>query len=121
MVGSKIVKECLHCKNQFDAPLAEHKRGNAVYCTQDCFKLSRQQINIVRNCIICSSEFKVTKVQRKDAKYCSKKCLHDSAKLRATKPCLYCGAVITFRLNYSRLQFCCISCSVRYRNERQNK
>lgn len=34
-----ILKNCIHCNGEFAAPLKEHKRGNAKYCSKECFNI----------------------------------------------------------------------------------
>ena len=114
---SVIVKNCQGCKKDFNAPLSEHKRGKALFCSYNCFVLSKRLIDIIKKCLICNEEIHVTHVQRKTVKYCSRECYNMAQKPVANKKCLRCFVIIPHNNNYSRSQFCGISCSVRYRVE----
>lgn len=68
-----IVKECLYCKQEFDAKLKEHKRGNALFCNLKCAAKFRNSNKPLKNCTctFCNTEFKSVNPK---AKYCSKEC-----------------------------------------------
>lgn len=53
-----IEKICLVCKQAFDAPLGEHKRGYAHYCSLSCAN-NRERKNKTTNmtCAYCNVEF----------------------------------------------------------------
>ena len=68
-----VQKECLFCKQLFDADSREVKRGNAKYCSISC-KCSHK--NIIRpmkkcTCIYCNNIFESKSTK---AKYCSSTC-----------------------------------------------
>lgn len=121
MANSIIIKNCLFCKKEFKAPLAEHKRGKGNYCNIECFRFSINKINIKKNCPICNVEFKITHISRINAKFCSRPCYYISIAQKTEKKCLYCFKMIAYTKGYGKRLFCCISCSVRYRNDRKIK
>jgi hypothetical protein len=114
---SFIIKNCLQCKKDFDAPLSEHKRGKAFFCGQACYVANKTPVNLIKKCEICSREIRITHVKRISARFCSRDCYTKNQEKNKTKLCIYCGGLIPFKGNYYKRQFCCIRCSVRYRNE----
>jgi hypothetical protein len=68
-----ITKTCRFCEEKFQAPLKEHKRGNANFCSLSCgasWNNSQRKVYAFI-CKECQTEFKSFS---NHAKYCSKKC-----------------------------------------------
>ena len=118
---SVILKNCANCKKDFDAPLGEHKRGKAIYCSVSCFRSFSRNIDIKKPCLICNELIHVTHLNREDAKYCSRKCYNISQLPIPTKLCIYCSLLIPYKTGYHRRQFCSISCSVQHRRDHKNE
>lgn len=68
-----IEKECLFCKNKFNADSRELNRGNAKYCSLSCACRHRIQLQPLVNCtcIMCN---KVFQSKSPKAKCCSSTC-----------------------------------------------
>ena len=66
-------KECLFCKNIFNADLRELKRGNATYCSISCSCSHRNQLKPLKSCkcVTCGNSFDS---KSSKAKYCCGKC-----------------------------------------------
>ena len=67
------VKECLYCKQSFNADNREVNRGNAKYCSLSC---QRKQYNNTRSlknckCLVCNTNYQSVNTK---SKYCSTKC-----------------------------------------------
>lgn len=66
-----VQRECLYCKQIFDAQLREIKRGNAKFCSRKCSQrylgqqriLNRKKVNNV-SCAWCKKEFFKTECKR---------------------------------------------------------
>lgn len=69
----QIKKECLFCKNIFNADSREINRGNAKYCSLSCACKHRMQLQPFKKCtcIVCNNVFES---KNPKAKYCSNKC-----------------------------------------------
>lgn len=78
-----IDKECLNCHTTFAAPLPEHKRGNAKFCSLKCSSTHRGRLqteNLALNCecTFCHkqfhrSAFKLT-TSKSGLQFCSRIC-----------------------------------------------
>jgi hypothetical protein len=78
-----IIKQCLNCSKDFEANIAEHKRGNAKFCNRSCssvFTRTREALLLPLNCKChcCGLEFHRAANKIAAAKhglnFCSRKC-----------------------------------------------
>lgn len=87
-----ITKTCKNCNQNFDAPIGEHKRGNAKFCSRSCsskFAASqhRPKPNVV--CALCGTEFYKNSSQQKNSKsglfFCSRFCKDKAQRIGGIK------------------------------------
>lgn len=77
-----ILKPCLQCKKEFEAPLREVKRGNGKFCSHSCVatytasKKPKKKPNV--QCAHCGKEFYKSESKKKKSKsglfFCSRAC-----------------------------------------------
>ena len=69
----KVEKECIFCKNIFNAESKEIKRGNANYCSISCSIKHRNLLKPYKKCkcIVCNNIFDSKSTT---TKYCSSQC-----------------------------------------------
>jgi hypothetical protein len=77
-----IIKNCLNCNKEFNAPAREVKRGNGKFCTQKCSgeyngkNRPRPEANV--KCAWCSQSFYRNSFRQKFSKsrlfFCTRKC-----------------------------------------------
>ena len=68
---STITKVCLHCLKEFEAPLREHNRGNAKFCSLSCSsKYAQSKITLENNvrCNLCGKEFHMSPSKQTNSK-----------------------------------------------------
>lgn len=88
-----FIKKCLHCQEEFDAPIKEHNRGNAKFCSISCsskFKNSnrdKQEPNVI--CSYCEQSFYKNKSKQKNSKsghfFCSRICKDSAQRIYGNK------------------------------------
>ena len=86
-----IEKPCVYCNNTFTAKLKEHLRGNAKYCSKDCFykQLSKDrslQTEDNCTCSYCGNSFHKSPSKIKEFNFCSRKCKDTAQKIGSGIP-----------------------------------
>ena len=115
-MANTIRKECLGCKNEFDAPLAEHRRGNGIYCSRKCFFKTIEFKKKSISCAFCGNSIS-TCGKNPRRKYCDRECynLHFQQKKESRRLiCIECRDKIPARGGHTRRLFCSIGCSSKY-------
>ena len=84
-----ILKPCLQCKKEFEAPLREVKRGNGKFCSLSCVathtasKKPKKKPNV--QCAHCGTEFYKSESKKKKSKsglfFCSRACKDTAQKV----------------------------------------
>ena len=71
----RIRKSCLTCSAEFEAPLREHQRGNAKYCSLRCSANRPRDRRPNRSCVHCGKHFYAPPSQRRARLvFCGKPC-----------------------------------------------
>jgi hypothetical protein len=96
-----ITKVCVNCNQEFQAPLPEHKRGHAKFCSLKCStkyhgNIRHQHQELNAQCAQCGKFFHKSAYQQTKSKsglfFCSRKC-KDSAQriggIQAIQPSHY--------------------------------
>lgn len=85
-----IIKFCLHCNNEFNASLKEHKRGNAKFCCKKCSSEHRKALPKKQNkpnciCDNCDKPIYKSISRQKLSKscflFCSRSCKDEAQKI----------------------------------------
>lgn len=102
---SKKIKNCLFCKQEFEADTKELNRGNAIYCSLSCCRKHQNQLLPLKNCncVMCDKLF--VSINTK-AKYCSKTC-----KSKYYRFLIQTQANGTRRIQRMLLHFPCMRCN----------
>lgn len=110
-----MLKGCLSCGNEFDAPIREVNRGNGKYCSKHCFTESRRGLKIVEHkpnviCAMCGTAFYKSLDRQENSKsglfFCAKICKDNAQRLGGIKdiqPGHYGTGISTYRQNALRL------------------
>ena len=100
-----IIKQCKQCSDSFEARLAEHRRGGAVFCSLSCAAThtNNNRPYLEHACKSCEKTFKS---KSNHAKYCSKACKDLSTEKTLPKHRYHLSAII--RKKYGLLP--CFSC-----------
>lgn len=119
---NKIERKCITCGKIFYAVPSNIKRGNAKYCSKECYnksKLTGQR----QKCLYCGKEYYImkSKINKSDeGKYCSWDCFikakKENTKLKQVK-CAYCGETIyRWRKDIKRTKksFCSHKCKANW-------
>jgi len=88
-----ILKPCLQCKKEFEAPLSEVKRGNGKFCSHSCAgtytasKKPKKKPNV--QCAHCGTEFYKNESKKKNSKsglfFCSRACKDAAQRIGGVK------------------------------------
>lgn len=89
-----MLKVCLKCKKEFNAPVSIQK-----YCNKIC--ADKQYNRIARNCVVCNKKY-LAKAYKKKSKYCSVLCFRATWPERIKKECYKCGHKFEEASNYGK-------------------
>lgn len=106
-----VVRICQQCGKQFDAKIAEVRRGRARFCSRKCTSLSqRKRIECI--CEWCGKTFEniPSKERQGRGRFCSRGCAAKSQRARVALVCEICGKTFSQMRSQSHQRFCSRKC-----------
>src|SRR5262245_14069702 len=85
--ADKVVRECLHCKNDFSVP--KSRGGRRRYCSMECKRLA-QSVEIV--CSYCKLTVTVARSSA-ERQFCSNACRRSAGDVRMELSCSWCKKI----------------------------
>lgn len=112
-ISSKIEVKCAYCgktKMVFPSRLGSAKK----YCNEKCHHLDMIKIGVrvKKNCVNCGKEYETTihQLAKRDSKYCSRECKHESRRKTLTHKSYYWRTIIKQIRN--RDNYTCQKCGI---------